>query len=398
MGNSITFFYLFVKRKTKGDVFLQEIIQYFEEGIKSKMEPFRLGLELEHFIVDKKEFHSLDYLHGIEEILKKLRPLYDEAFYSEGHLISLKREDLLITIEPAGQFEISLAPKENLSDIFRIYKHFMYELEPVLEQHNACMIHLGYQPRSKVENLKKIPKKRYQFMESYFQEIGPYGSYMMKGTAAAHVSIDYTSESDFSKKYRIAYALSPLFSLFMENTPYFEGEPYHGHLLRGQIWDKTDCERVSIEKYMQDGEMTFASYADFVTNEPLILDISSGKDQFTVQSAAEIYANKSLTKRDIEHILSMVFPDIRLKQYIEIRCADSNSIEYVMPYLEMLRNIFGTEESVDWWYQLVRKIPIEQVSQTKHEIIRLGRKAMIYGRTADEWICRMQTGGTDRWI
>lgn len=367
---------------------MKELIEYFEQGCKSLQEPFRLGLELEHFIVEKSTKKSVDFYgeFGVEAILKELRPKFQNSVHADGYLISLEREDLLITIEPAGQLEVSITPKERISEIEKIYQEFTEDIRPILDSHGYVLENRGYQPASKVNDLSRMPKKRYKYMESHFNQMGRSGKYMMKGTGAIHVSIDYTSEQDFSAKYKLAYLLSPMIAFVMENTPVFEGERYEKHLLRDTIWREVDPIRFQTESFWQDEKMTFAGYAEFVSQVPLVLDISSGKDRHTKSSAKEIYVGKNMSRKDVEHVLSMVFPEVRLKQYIEIRTADSNNIERTIRYLRWIRMIFGDSKYIEELLALLSFVSIQDVAAAKSELREKGGQAVIYGRPVAEWL------------
>lgn len=367
---------------------MNSIIEYLKMGCKKRGAPFQLGLELEHFTVNKHTKESIPYLgeNGVESILQGIKDKFDDAVYSEGHLISLIRPELTITIEPAAQLEVSIMPKENPEEILSVYYDFLEEIDSELDRADAMLVTKGYQPVSRVDELERIPKKRYEYMEEYFEHTGSHGVYMMKGTAAIHVSIDYFSEEDCMRKYRLAGFLSPLFGLYMENTPVFEGVPYEGHLLRRQIWDDTDEKRVFPGEFFENDEMTFSGYANFVMNTPLILDISSGEDKKTEKTAAEIYQDKPMSTRDVEHVLGMVFPDIRLKQYIEIRSADSNDAKRTKQYLYLIRHIFSSENRVMQWLEYFSAYHYSDIRQAERKIMQNGRDAVVYGKLAEDWM------------
>ena len=162
------------------------IIQYLNKGCKPEGTELHFGVELEHFVVKKDTKEAVSYYgeNGIEHILLRLQSLYEESSYSEGHLIALARNEIAISLEPAAQLEISIAPQTDTDRIMEIYQQFVSEITPILREYDYEMITTGYQPASKVEDLELIPKKRYQFMDRYVEKIGPYGRQMMRGTAA----------------------------------------------------------------------------------------------------------------------------------------------------------------------------------------------------------------------
>ena len=322
---------------------IERLRQYFMDGCKDLSKPLTMGLELEHFIVKKDTKESVSYYGecGVEALLKRLMPNYSQSAYSEGHLIGLGREDLAVSIEPAAQLEVSISPQVDGRRIQQIYDQFLAEITPILLEWGYELVTVGYQPKSKVEELDLIPKNRYRFMKDYFDKISPYGQYMMKGTAATQVSIDYYSEEDFSNKYKIAYALYPILALLCDNMVYFEGEENKESVMRMKIWDHVDNARVEVEPYLNEGSIDFKSYAEFVYSTPLIVQKEKEGDIATTKSASELYANRLISTEDIEHILSMVFPIIRLKHYLELRVADSMPLGSVYAYLLLIKGLFA---------------------------------------------------------
>ncbi len=323
------------------EINLKKIEDYFVKGIKKQDSEFYIGLELEHFIVNMHEKRISFYEEkGIEYILNQIKDSFDNVIYSENHIIGLVRNDFTVTLEPAGQIEVSIAKKSSIKQIKFIYKLFTDIIEPVLKSLNYKLVTYGYMKKDKAENMPLIPKKRYEYMDMYFKKSGNMGINMMRGTASTQISIDYFSESDFSAKYKAAYRLEPFVGLLTDNSDIFELEKYKKHYLRGLIWENVDNERVDILKYLKNGEMTFSGYAEFVYNTPLIFYLKNGEFVKTDKPASYIYKNTEVNNEDIEHFLSMVFPNVRLKNYIEIRYADSMPLESVFKYCEFIKGLF----------------------------------------------------------
>ncbi len=360
---------------------INRIVEYFKEGCKEELRPLTIGLELEHFVVDKETKNSVSYYgeRGIEALLERLKPLYEESAYSEGHIIGLGRESLAVSIEPAAQLEISISPQEDGRRIQRIYDQFYDEIMPILLEWGYELITAGYQPKSKVAELDLIPKSRYRFMKEYFDKIGPYGQYMMKGTAATQVSIDYYSEEDFSAKYKIAYALYPVLAKLCDNIVCFEGKENKEPMMRMTIWDHVDNARVNVEPYLKNGTLDFKRYAEFVYETPLIVDKNKDEDYATRQSASEVYASKIMTSQEIEHILSMVFPILRLKHYLEIRVADSMPMGSVNAYLLLIKGLFKDITTVT---QYVDELIMDHPNWSR-ELLNVIRRDGIEGQIYD---------------
>jgi len=343
----------------------KNIIQYLKKGCKPEGTRLHFGVELEHFIVKKDTKEAVSYYgeKGIEAILQRLKPLYKEDAFSEGHLIALSRQDIAISLEPAAQIEVSISPQVDSDRIREIYQQFVSEIEPVLQEYDYEMITTGYQPASKVEDLELIPKKRYRFMDRYFDKIGPYGRQMMRGTAATQVSIDYYSEEDFMLKYELAYRLKDVFAELFKNTPVYEGKAYEGEPLRKRIWDKTDKQRVDVEPFMEKGTLSFADYADFVLQTPVIVGRNDNKDYYEERTIGELCEERELTEEEMIHCMSMVFPMIRAKQFLEIRYADSMPMERVLVYVDMLRKLFEDPAHTLNWLKTERNMNLNEIEE-----------------------------------
>lgn len=339
------------------------IIEYLKKGCKPESTELRFGVELEHFIVKKDTKEAVSYYdeQGIEAILKELLPFYEKSDYSEGHLIALGRKDIAISLEPAAQLEVSISPQADTDSIDEIYQQFVNEITPILERYSYEMLTGGYQPSSKVEELELIPKERYRFMDRYFAGIGPYGRQMMRGTAATQVSIDYYSEEDFKQKYEIAYRLKDGLADLFENTPVYEGKPYVGHSLRKRIWEKTDWQRVDVEPFMEDGTLSFEGYADFVMQTPVIVNKMGDMDCYDERTIGELCKDRELTEEELIHCLSMVFPMIRAKQFLEIRYVDSMPMERVLKYVSLLKELFTDPEKTLEWLRSEKVMTLNEI-------------------------------------
>ena len=329
----------------------ENLIQYLKDGCKPVDAALHFGVELEHFVVKKDTKEAVSYYgeNGVEAILTQLKPLYEESAYSEGHLIALAREGIALSLEPAAQLEVSISPQTDIEGIRMIYEQFVREITPILDTYSYEMLTYGYQPKSKVEDLELLPKPRYRFMDAYFAKIGPYGRQMMRGTASTQVSIDYYSEEDFSNKYKIAYALKDVLAYFCSNSPVYEGGGYTGYALRDEIWDGTDKRRVDVAPFMIDGTLSFEDYVKFVLQTPVIVNKDGTEEYYDERTIGEIAKERIFTREELAHVLSMVFPMIRVKQFLELRFADSMPMEKVLKYVLIIKGLFADAAYTREW-------------------------------------------------
>lgn len=364
-----------------------KLVEYFQQGIKKHSEVFNIGLELEHILVDTKTRRAIDFYgeHGVEQILKELSPFCKRKIYSENHIVGLEYEDFVITLEPAAQLEISIYPQNNIKYIEKIYLEFRKNIEPVISKYGYSLAQVGYQPQSKAEELSLIPKERYKMMDCYFEKIGKYGREMMRGTASTQVAIDYYSEEDFILKYKIAYILAPIVQFLFGNTPFYEGKENQNPMIRKEIWHHVDKRRVNIWEKQDFSDMNFKQYAKFVLDTPIIVNQTENSIEYSEETAENVYkSRKDITADDIEHMLSMVFPMVRLKNYIEIRYADSMPIENVMSYVVFMKGLFVGISETNGYFEKLHVNHMTMVEKAYETLQKKDRKAKIYGKTFED--------------
>lgn len=359
----------------------QKLINYFQGGA-TPPEKRKIGLELEHFVIEAETRKTIGYYDGIEEILQELAPQFQETIESQGHIIGLKGKDMIITLEPGAQLEVSLCPHRSIHGIRNNYRKFLKILAPSLVKRGYELANLGYQPRNKAADMSLIPKERYELMDAYFQTKGSRGINMMRGSAATQVSLDYIDEEDFRCIYNVASILSPLLALLTDNSPIFEGARYNQHLARTMIWNDVDFSRpVNPDFSLQEGT-GFGDYADFILNHPCILVPDGDKMRYTGETPVkEIYREQEMTDEDIEHVLSMFFPDIRLKNFLEIRMADSMDMPFALSYAALLKGLFYCEANKERFYAMKSNYTVADIAAAKEALMRDGYQAKVYGES-----------------
>lgn len=332
------------------------LIAYFESG--SKENDRKLGVEVEHFIIVTSDGTPFTYaaqgsIPGVHDLLEHLLSTYPIIYQnSEGELIGCANEEASITLEPSSQIEISIAPFSEVTRIEAAYEHFRAAIDPFLSAHGAKLVNAGYHPTRKAEELTLIPKERYRLMDKHFANLGTLGLRMMRASASTQVSIDYTSEADAVRKMRIASALAPILGAIADNVAVYEREVGAYPLVRLAVWRNVDDDRCGVVPGVFKPGFGFGAYADWLLSTSPIFINAKQPDGTTVEqaestrSAGEIYENTAMTKADIEHLISMFWPDVRLKRFVEIRPADSLPQEYLTGYAALIKGLFYSEESM----------------------------------------------------
>lgn len=364
------------------------LVRYFEEGCK--IEASSIGVELEQFIVDSDTHLAAPYAgeNGVRKVTEKLMQFYpeNEPIIDED-LLGFLTKDFSITLEPAAQLEISIFPMKTVECLGEVFFDYDKNLKAVLSSMHLQAMPVATQPESKVDDLVMIPKERYRLMDMHFQKIGHAGREMMRGSCSTQVSVDYTSETDFRRKLQAASYFAPVLMLLTDHANRFQGEALNGYLKRSDIWEHTDPIRSSILPNVFSPTYGFEDYAQFLGNMPLIFRITEEGYEYTgSRTVAEIYAEQEPTEEEILHILSMAFPHIRLKHYLEVRVADSMPAPYILGYCALVKGLLYNEEVLDL---VANRITAEQITdQTAADtIVALrtdGWKGNIYSRPAKE--------------
>lgn len=363
---------------------INAITEYFRAGCKRYLEK-RVGVETEYFVINGAG-EPITY-EVLEPILRSMMQESDTAVYIDGFFMGYYNQDFSITLEPAAQLEISVMPQKDVAVMEQILLRFYKEYEAVFQKEGYSMISLGYHPTRCAKELSLIPKKRYEYMNQYFQNTGNRGIQMMRATASTQVSVDYTDEADFVKKYRLACVLSPIFSLLTENSPIYEGEKSPRFLTRSYVWQDVDKARCMVPDCTFREDFGFEAYAREIYAKPPILIKEGSKTKPTgEQTGAEWYEDKTLTMPEIEHLISMFFFDARLKQYLEIRPADSLPIPFAIAYVELIRGIFYQPKVLEYLSNYLQVKDKQEIEAAKSSLMAQGYGGEVYGRTVAEVI------------
>ncbi len=380
------------------------IVAYFNKGAKGANPLGALGVEVEHFVVTDPEcapvpYEGADGGFGVRDVLAFLASHYPEqSFGKDGDLIGLASEEASITLEPAAQVEISIAPYSSIARILQAYQGFRRLIDPFLAEHGCKLFVAGYHPTAKALDLPLIPKQRYRFMNEYFQTIGTHGERMMRASASTQVSVDFRDEADAIRKMRVAQALAPILCAMTSNTAVFEAEPAKP-LARFALWREVDNDRCGSVPGLFEPGFGFEEYADWILRTcPIFVTRPAANDPegeslrpVFGQSAYEAYGDAPMGEADVEHALSMFWPDVRLKRFVEIRPADSLPAEYMAGYAALVKGLFYSDSSLA---RIEQEFGVEQgvwpltdesANAALAAIQAQGSGAVISGKTLAAW-------------
>jgi glutamate--cysteine ligase len=366
---------------------LEKIVSYIKKG-ETKREDFRLGLEMEHFTIDKDSLESVNYYgdFGVCDTLERLtKKGFEVTARKNNWILGLEKDEYEITIEPAGQLEISIDGKNSLWDIKDSYDRIMKDLVEIYDEKNHYLVTLGYHPKSKIDDLDLIPKDRYKYMQEYFQEFGGKTALnMMKGTASLQTAVDFEDEEDFKTKFFVANALSVfLYSLF-DNSYIFEGEPYPNRNLRQYIRENCDPKRTGVYDFAFDKDLSYEKYAKRILSTDIIFVNEDGQDIYKKDIKFEDIIDEDYSDEMIFHALSIVFPDVRLKRYIEIRMPDEVPAPYNFAFLALIKGLFYNKENLAELKEIFSDMTYENYEELRDASYKDGIFAKYKGKTINE--------------
>ena len=363
---------------------IENMVDFYESGIKRHSK--KLGVELEWTLVhDDLSQVKYDEEHGQKWIMKELTESFpDEILDEDNNLIGVCNTRDSITLEPAGQFELSAGPFNTLAEVEDAFSKFFKSVNEIVNPHNIKMVAVGYHPKCKAEELEIIPKVRYQLMNDYFLSNSPLGIRMMRGTGSTQVSIDYSSEADCVRKLRLAYLCSPIFALLTDNTPTFEGKDRTHYLMRTEVWDDCDKKRCGVIPGLMNDSFGFEAYAAHVLNTQAMFEMDGSTGHLTSKTTSEVYGEKLMDGQACAHASSHLFNDVRLKNFIEIRPADALPTEMAIAYVALIKGLFYSEKSLENMESLFGEQNELAIEKAKKELEAKGFKAKIYGKQASE--------------
>lgn len=362
---------------------LNTIVDYFKANEK-KEDDFKIGIEFEHFVIYKDSLKTVSYYgeKGVGESLADLEKKGWKASYEGEYILGLEKGNKVVTLEPGSQLELSVKAQKDLGIIAREYREFVEEIKPILESKGQTLISVGYHPATKIDEITLLPKNRYDFMFNYFKTKGTHAHNMMKGTAALQVSLDYKDEEDYEKKFKLANAIGPVFYASIDNGYFFEGEPFDGYGLRTLIWNNCDNDRSGVVPGALDGPFGYKDYGNYILNAPPIFRMTKGEAVSTGdKKIKDVFDPNKDSQEEMEHLLTMVFPDVRTKKFVEIRMMDSVPYPLNIGVAAVLKGIFYNEDNLNKLYDIYKDVREEDIRIAKGSIIKEGINASYMSRT-----------------
>jgi len=367
-----------------------QLVGFLARGARPEAD-WGIGAEMEKLVLDARTGDAAEFSR-IEALLAALAQTGDWQELREGsRLIGLKGQHSSVTLEPGGQLELSGQLCDDLfcncSDFSR---HIVHSVDACAKL-DLVMVGLGTQPFSRLEEIEWTPKARYAIMGPYMLRTGDMGQRMMKQSAGLQVNFDFSDEADCMKKLRLSQALAPLLYGLFANSPLLDGQPSGFLSTRGEIWSRTDPDRTGLLPFLDKPDAGFADYVEYALDVPMYFIVRDGqyldltRQRFSFRAFLDAgYAGHQATMADWDMHLSTLFPEVRLRPHIEVRCADSLPPQLVLTVAALLKGLMYDEAAFQSAWEHCRLDSREETARACRQAWRLGLKAPWKGGTLQD--------------
>ena len=346
-----------------------QLANLLEQGNKPKAD-WRIGTEHEKFGYCKDTLKALPYEgeRSIQSILQGLRDQFNWAPVEEGgHLIGLTKDGGNVSLEPGGALELSGAPLETIHETCDEVNVHLREVKEIADKIGVGFIGLGAAPIWQHEDVGLMPKGRYQLMDAYMGEVGTMGRTMMRRTCTVQVNLDFASEADMVQKFRVALALQPVATALFANSPFFEGKVNGHKSWRARVWRDLDADRTGMLPFVFEDGMGFQRYVDYALDVPMYFVYRDGKYINALGQSFRDFLKGQLpalpgempTLSDWADHLTTIFPEARIKQFIEMRGADGGPWRRLCALPAFWVGLLYDQSSLDAAWDLVKSMDAE---------------------------------------
>jgi glutamate--cysteine ligase len=309
-----------------------QLVEYLASGCKPK-EAWRIGTEHEKFGYCRDTLLPLPYdgPRSIKAMLEGLRDRFGWAPVMEGgHIIGLEKDGANVSLEPGGQLELSGAPLETIHQTCDEVNQHLREVRSIADDLGMGFIGLGAAPIWAHEQMPVMPKGRYALMTEYMDRVGTMGKTMMYRTCTVQVNLDFSSEADMVQKLRVALALQPVATALFANSPFLDGKPNGHKSWRARVWRDLDAARTGMLPFVFENGFGFEAWVDYALDVPMYFVYRDGKYINALGQSFRDFMRGQLpalpgempTLSDFADHLTTIFPEARLKKFIEMRGAD----------------------------------------------------------------------------
>jgi glutamate--cysteine ligase len=365
-----------------------QLVASFAKGEKP-IKDWRIGTEHEKFVYALSDHHapSYDEPGGIKDLLDALTDYGWRPVLEGGKVIALSGADGSVSLEPAGQFELSGAPLDNLHETCAETGRHLEQVKAIGDKFGIGFLGLGMWPDKTRAELPIMPKGRYAIMLRHMPRVGSMGLDMMLRTCTIQVNLDYETEADMAKKFRVGLALQPLATALFANSPFTEGKPNGMLSYRSHIWSDTDPARTGMLPFVFEDGFGYERYTDYALDVPMYFVYRDGKyidaaglsfRDFLRGDLAVLPGEKPTIDDWADH-LSTAFPEVRLKTFLEMRGADGGPWNKICALPALWVGLLYDNGALDAAWDLVKNWTIEERQALRDAVPKLALDAPIPG-------------------
>jgi glutamate--cysteine ligase len=357
-----------------------DLLSVFAGGEKPE-ERWRIGTEHEKFVyrLDDHRAPSWEEPGGIRDLLLGLTEFGWEGVEENGKVIALTGKDGTISLEPAGQFELSGAPLENLHQSCAESGHHLRQCKAIGDRLGLGFLGVGMWPDKTRAELPVMPKGRYAIMLGYMPKVGNLGLDMMLRTCTIQVNLDYSSESDMVKKFRVGLALQPVATALFANSPFTEGKPNGYKSFRSHIWEDTDPGRTGMLPFVFEDGFGYERYCDYALDVPMYfvyrdgsyIDVAGERFRDFIDGKLPQLPGEKPTVTDWTDHLSTAFPEVRLKSFLEMRGADGGRWGRICALPALWVGLLYDQQALDAAWDLVKHWSLDQREKFRRDVPKL---------------------------
>jgi glutamate--cysteine ligase len=371
----------------------RELVEYLSSGARPESE-WTIGTEHEKFgfRLDDLRPPTWDGPQGIEAMLKGLTRFGWQPFEEHGKLIALLKDGASVTLEPAGQLELSGAMLQDIHETCRETNQHLREVKTVSEELGLGFLGMGFQPKWRREDMPWMPKGRYKIMRDYMPKRGNLGLDMMTRTCTVQVNLDFSSEADMVKKFRVSLALQPIATALFADSPFTEGKP-NGYLsYRSHIWTDTDPDRTGMLDFVFEDGFSFERYVDYLLDVPMYfsyrdgeyIDLSGQSFRKFLRGELDALPGQLPTMKDWADHMTTAFPEVRLKKYLEMRGADGGPWNRLCALPAFWVGLLYDSEALDAAWDLVKDFSMDERNALRDGVPKHALKLPFRGATVRE--------------
>jgi len=365
-----------------------QLIESFALGEKPR-DRWRLGTEHEKLVYRLADHRApgWDEPNGIRDLLMSLTDYGWRPVEEKGKVIALTGPDGSVSLEPAGQFELSGAPRTTLHETDAETRRHIEQVKALGERLGLGFLGLGMWPDKTRAELPRMPKGRYRIMLDHMPRVGTMGLDMMLRTCTVQVNLDYASEADMVKKFRTSLALQPLATALFANSPFLEGKPSGYLSYRSHIWSDTDPHRTGMLPFVFEDGFGYERYADYALDVPMYfayrdgtyVDAAGLSFRDFLDGRLSVLPGERPTMDDWADHLSTAFPEVRLKTFLEMRGADSGLTDQIVALPAFWVGLLYDDGALDAAWDLVKDWTLEERQTLRDAVPAQGLDAALPG-------------------